>query len=116
MRLIYCCFSLFFLLGCLEQQAYEPRHLTLLNEDQLFERITSGLDPYTADIVYKNQRGDILTNNNVVKMMMNEPSAYAIDFYVDREQMIQEGVVRPFTKQDSIFQSKVNAYYDRNSR
>ncbi|MEL7021639.1 MAG: hypothetical protein AAGK47_08525, partial [Bacteroidota bacterium] len=93
-----------------QQQAYEPRQLTKLNEAQLFERIKAGLDPYTADIIYKNQRGDILTNNNVVKMMM-QPNTYAIDFFVDENQMIQEGVVRAFTPQDSIFKMEVERYF-----
>ncbi|MFK7935020.1 MAG: hypothetical protein AB8G22_16030 [Saprospiraceae bacterium] len=106
--------GVFLLVGCGEQQAYEPRQLTKLTEEQLFERISSGLDPYTADITYKNQRGDILTNNNVIKMMMAAPNEYAIDFFVNEEQMIQEGVIREFGAADSLLQQRVNQFFSKN--
>ena len=102
---------LIFAAGCLSDRPYAPADLVKITEEEYFDRSITGAGLYSTSITYRNQRGDILTNNNAVKLLA-PPRTYGIDFYKNENNQVVEAVLRPYTARDSLLDAQLKSYFD----
>lgn len=101
-------FLLLVLLICMAcgDKPYTPEGLTKVSNEEITDWIINKNFPSQTDPVYKNERGEILPTDSIRKIP-NLVSDYAMDFYVNSENQIEEIIVRKATAEDKEFKEQL---------
>ncbi len=110
MRNKFLIFSFLLLYVCCKEATYSPDGLTKLTEEQLIERAKNKDFPSLKTIVYKNEKGEVISTDSVQKIPNMEE--WTADWYADKEGVVKEFVLRKATEKDKKLQLKVQEAFN----
>jgi len=86
--------------------------LTKLTADQMVDRTRNGIFADQTKVTYIMESGDTITYDSLLKL--SEQSPIALDDYVNSEGVVVKSVVREFSEEDKLLQSRMQAAYTEN--
>jgi ABC-type uncharacterized transport system auxiliary subunit len=97
------------LAGCGNSQNYRPSNLTLLTPEQQIINVRNHNLPDPNTLVTKNQKGEILSIEDVEKIENLE--SYTVDYYQDEHGVVVEAVLRKLRESDKELQASIFAAF-----
>lgn len=97
------------LAGCGNSQNYRPSNLTLLTPEQQIINARNYELPDPNTLVTKNQKGEILSIEDVEKLENLE--SYVVDYYQDEDGVVVEAVLRKLRESDKELQAAIFAAF-----
>lgn len=103
-------FSVFLVFTACKEKSYEPDGLTKLTDSELIERAKQKNFPDIETIVYRNEKGDIISADSVQKIFTIEE--WFVDWYVDKNGIVKEFVLSKATEHDRQLHQKIREAYE----
>lgn len=94
-----------FLISCGKEEKYVPKGLKKLTENELIERVKNKKTIDIEKVVFKNEKGEIITRDSINKIPNN--GDLTTDRYADDNGVIKELVVRKATQKDKELLAKL---------
>lgn len=94
-----------FIISCSNEKKYVPKDLIKLTEDELIKRAQNKSVIDLENVVFKNEKGEIITLDSVKKIPNN--GELTSDRYANSKGVIKELVIRKSTERDKQFQKKL---------
>jgi hypothetical protein len=89
-----------------KSNTYTPYGLTKLSDQELIDRARIGNFPNLNELIYKNERGEIIKRDSLIKI---EPfDDLAFDDYMDEKGTVKIAIVRSATDKDRILRKKID--------
>lgn len=98
-------FSLLITLFACKEKTYKPNGLTKLNNLEIIERAKKKDFPDTETIIYKNEKGEVIPVDSLLKI--ENPEEWTADWYINDTGLVKEFVIRKATKKDKQLQRKI---------
>lgn len=105
MKNLFWIFTIFLLISC-KQDTYKPEGLTLITEEDMIEMIKDRRFPMGDNTVVKNEKGEIITRDSLVKIP-NLTEEWMLDMYVNDDFELVEMILRPATEADKKFKARL---------
>ena len=111
MKYIITIFSiLILLLSSCKDKGYKPEGLTKLSDTEIIERARQNSFPEMEAVVFKNEEGEILNMDSIMKTSNRDE--WAMDMYVDDSGNVVEVIFRKATLKDKAFQQEMSKAVD----
>ena len=111
MKYIITIFSiLILLLSSCKDKGYKPEGLTKLSDTEIIERARQNSFPEMEAVVFKNEEGEILNMDSIMKTSNRDE--WAMDMYVDDSGNVVEVMFRKATLKDKAFQQEMSKAVD----
>lgn len=107
---IYICLLLIVILNACHNKAYKPEGLTKLSDTELIERAKEKRFPDMQSVVYKNEQGEIISLDSLMKIP--NPEEWTTDSYVDNNGDVKEAIVRRATAEDKELQKRIQEAFN----
>ncbi len=98
-------FAVLLLISC-KEETYKPEGLTLITEEDMIEMIKDRRFPMGDNTVVKNEKGEVITRDSLVKIP-NLTEEWMLDMYVNDDFELVEMILRPATEADKKFKERL---------
>lgn len=103
-------FGLLIILSTCGEKKYEPVGLTKLSSSEIIERARRKGFPKMEAIIYKNEKGETISNDSLQKIQ--NIAEWAVDWYADKNGDVKEFVLRKATEEDEQFRKKLKEAFE----
>ncbi|HKL91029.1 MAG TPA: DUF6624 domain-containing protein [Allomuricauda sp.] len=107
---IYIYSLLIVLLSSCNNGEYKPEGLTKLSDTELIERAKQKKFPEIKTLVFKNEKGEILSLDSIQKIQ--NPDEWTTDSYVDENGDVKELILRKATAEDKKLQERIQKAFE----
>lgn len=87
------------------QTVDKPTDLSKLSHSEIIKRVKNKDFPNRDTIIYKNEKGDIISTDSLLKI--EDPENWTADWYTDKNGVVRELILREATDQDKKFQNEI---------
>lgn len=105
MKKIIFVFIVFLLISC-KEEAYKPEGLHLVTQEEMIEMVRDARFPVGDNTVIKNERGEVISRDSVMKIP-NLSEDWTLDMFINDDFELIEMVLRPATQDDKKFKERL---------